>query len=177
MLYDDTNVCNFVGGKKNKNTARILIVALKQGLPFLSTIVQKEFTFTLHTHSLCSFIQLSIRRASSTNDRECWNIFLFFLMFTLKKFFYLLTYLIGHNNPINGIRPAATLPSRRFCSLRAYASWLHHSMTRLPRFDLSNECKVVLFADFRRSPHQIPVSPEHPPPYERHGRASAAAGY
>ena len=89
----------------------------------------------------------------------------------------LLTYLIGHNNPINGFRLAATLPSRRFCSLRGYASWLHQSMTGLPRFDLFNGCRVVLFADFRRSPHQIPVSPEHPPPYERHGRASAAAGY
>ena len=89
----------------------------------------------------------------------------------------LLTYLIGHNNPINGFRPAATLPSRRFCFLHAYVSWLHQSMTGLPRYDLCNGCKVVLFADFRRSPHQIPVSPEHPPPYERHGRASAAAGY
>ena len=65
-------------------------------------------------------------------------------------------------NPINGFRPAATHPSRRFCSLLAYASWLHQSMTGLPRFGLSNGCKVVLFADFRRSPHQIPVSPEHP---------------
>ena len=82
----------------------------------------------------------------------------------------LLTYLIGHNNPINGFRPAATHSSRRLCSLRAYASWL-------PLFGLSNGCKVVLLADFRRSPHQIPVSPEYPPPYEQHGRASAAAGY
>ena len=40
-----------------------------------------------------------------------------------------LLYLIGHNNSINGFRPAATLLSRRFCSLRAYASWLHQSMT------------------------------------------------
>ena len=84
-----------------------------------------------------------------------------------------LLYLIGHNNPIN----AATHPSRRFCSLRAYASWLHQSMTGLPRFGLSNGCKVIPFADFRRSPHQIPVSLEHPPPFERHGRARAAAGY
>ena len=30
---------------------------------------------------------------------------------------------------------------------------------------------------FRRSQHQILVSPEHPPPYERHGRANAAGGY
>ena len=89
----------------------------------------------------------------------------------------LLTYLIGHNNPINGFRPAATHPSRRFCSLRTYASWLHQSMAGLPLFGLSNGCKVVLFADFRRSPHQIPVSLEHPPAYERHGRASAADGY
>ena len=85
---------------------------------------------------------------------------------------HLLTYLIGHNNPINGFRPAAAHPSRRLCSLRAYASWLHQSMTGLPRFGLSNGYKVVLFADFRRSPHQIPVLPEHSPPYERHGRAS-----
>ena len=92
-------------------------------------------------------------------------------------FTYLLTYLIGHNNPINGFRPAATYPSRRFCSLRAYVSWLHQSLTGLPRFGLYNECKVVLFVDFHRSPHQIPDSSEHPPPYERHGRARAAAGY
>ena len=45
---------------------------------------------------------------------------------------YLLTYLIGHNNPINGFRPAATHPSRRFCFLCAYASWLHQSMTGPP---------------------------------------------
>ena len=76
-----------------------------------------------------------------------------FCLLLLKS--YLLTYLIGHNNPINGFRPAATHPSRRLCFLRAYASWLHQSMTGLPRFDLSNRCKVVLFADFRRSPHQI----------------------
>ena len=90
---------------------------------------------------------------------------------------HLLTYLIGHNNPINGFRPAGTYPSRRLCFLRAYASWLHQSMTGLPRFGLSNGCKVVLFADFRRSPHPIPALPEHPPPYERHGRASAAVAY
>ena len=95
---------------------------------------------------------------------------------SLKRLSYLL-YLIGHNKPINGFRPAATHPSRHFCSLRACASWLHQSMTGLPRFGLSNRCKVVLFADFRRSPHQIHVTPEHPPAYERHGRASAAAGY
>ena len=78
------------------------------------------------------------------------------------------TYLIGNNNPINGFRPAATHPSRRLCFLRAYASWLHQSMTGFPRFGLSNGYKIVLFADFRRSPEQ-------PPQYERHGRASAAA--
>ena len=118
--------------------------------------------------------------------RNCLDFFDFFFAFCIRILIsfghteihdLLLTYLIGHNNPIYGFRPAATLPSRRFCSLRAYASWLHQSMTRLPRFDLSNGFKVVLFADFRRSPHQMPVSPEHPPPYERHGRSSAAAGY
>ena len=41
----------------------------------------------------------------------------------------LLAYLIGHNNPINGFRPAATHSSRRLCFLRVYASWLHQSMT------------------------------------------------
>ena len=88
---------------------------------------------------------------------------------------YLLTYSIGHNNSINWFRPAATHPCRRLCFLRAYASWLHQSMIGLPRFGLSNGCKVVLFADFRRSPHQIPILPEHSPPYEQHSRASAAA--
>ena len=45
-----------------------------------------------------------------------------------KVALYLLTYLIGHNKPINGFRPAATHPSRRFGSLRAYACLLHQSM-------------------------------------------------
>ena len=85
---------------------------------------------------------------------------------------YLLTYLIGHKNPINGFRPAATHSYRRFCFLRVYASWLHQSMTGLPRFGPSNGYKVILFADFRRYPHQKPVSPEHLPPYERHFRAN-----
>ena len=87
------------------------------------------------------------------------------------------TYLIGHNNPINGFRPAAIHPSRRLCFLRAYSSRSHQSMAGLPRFVPSNGHKVVLFADFRRSPHQIPVSLEYAPPYVRHGRASAAAEY
>ena len=95
----------------------------------------------------------------------------------LLKEAYILTYLIGHNNPINGCQSAGTHPSRRLWFLRAYASWLHQSMTGLPQFGLSNGCKVVLFADFRRSPHQISVSPEHAPPYERHGRARAATEY
>ena len=63
--------------------------------------------------------------------------------------------LIGHNNPINGFRPAATQPSRRLCFLRAFASWLHQSMTGLPRFGLTNGYKVVLFVGFRRTSHQI----------------------
>ena len=42
---------------------------------------------------------------------------------SLSKF--ILTYLIGHNNPFNGFWPAATHTSRRLCSLRAYVSWLH----------------------------------------------------
>ena len=50
----------------------------------------------------------------------------------------LLTYLIDHNNPINGFWTAATHSSRRLCFLRAYASWLHKSMTELPRFGHSN---------------------------------------
>ena len=79
------------------------------------------------------------------------------ILSTARRTHYLL-YLIDHNNPINGFRPTTTHPSRRFCSLRAYVSWLHQSMTGLPRFSLSNGCKVILFADLRRSPHQIPVS-------------------
>ena len=54
---------------------------------------------------------------------------------------YLLTYLIGHNNPINGVRPAATHPSRCLCFLRAYASWLHPLMTGLPRFGLLKDAR------------------------------------
>ena len=64
-------------------------------------------------------------------------------------------WLNGHKNPINGFRPTATHPSTLLCFLRAFASWPHQSMTGLPGFDLSNECKVVLFADCRRPWHQI----------------------
>ena len=46
----------------------------------------------------------------------------------------LLTYLKGHNNPINGFRPVATHLSRRLCFLRAYTSWSHQLMTGFPRF-------------------------------------------
>ena len=53
------------------------------------------------------------------------------------------TYLIGHNNQINGFRTAATHPSWRLYFLRAYASWLHLSMTGLPRFGFSNGYKVI----------------------------------
>ena len=70
---------------------------------------------------------------------------------------YLLTYIIGHNNPIKGFRPQHILPG-------ASASCAPSPFGYTNRFGLSNEYKVVLFADFRRSPHQIPVSPEHPPP-------------
>ena len=79
---------------------------------------------------------------------------------------HLLTYLIGHN-----------IPFRRLCFVCANANWSHQSLTGLLRFEPFNGYNDVLFTDFRRSPHQIPVSLEHPPPYERHGRASAAAGY
>ena len=85
--------------------------------------------------------------------------------------------LIGHNNPINGFRLAATHLSRRLGFLCAYDTWSHQSMTGLPRFGPSNGYKVVLFFDFRRCPHQIPVSPEYHSPSERYGRASAAALY
>ena len=45
-------------------------------------------------------------------------------------------------------------------------------MTGLPRFGPSNG--YVLFAGILP---QIPVSPEHPPQYERHGGASAQRAY
>ena len=88
------------------------------------------------------------------------------------------TYLIGHNNQINGFRTAATHPSWRLYFLRAYASWLHLSMTGLPRFGLSNGYKVALFADFRRFPHQISVSPKkYPILLHTNDMASAVAEY
>ena len=71
------------------------------------------------------------------------------------------TYLIGHNNLINGFRPAVTHPTRRLCFLRAYVSWSYQPMTGLPQFGPSNGYKVVFFTDFRRSPYQIPVTPDH----------------
>ena len=81
----------------------------------------------------------------------------------------ILTYLL------NGFLPFLTHTSSLLWFLRAYSSWSHQSMTGLPRSGPSNANKVVLFADFRKSPHQIPVSPKHPSPFERHGRASTAA--
>ena len=72
------------------------------------------------------------------------------------KYIDLLTYLIGHNNPINGFRPAATHPSRRFCSLRAYASWLHQSMTGLPQIRLKYpSCRsILLHTNYMAEPAQ-----------------------
>ena len=99
------------------------------------------------------------------------------VIFLWLKTLYLLTYLISHNNSIKEFRPAATHPSRCLCFLHANDSWSHQSMTGLFRFGPSNGYKVILFADFRRSPHQIPISLEHPTPFKRHGRASAVAGY
>ena len=83
----------------------------------------------------------------------------------------------GINNSINEFRSAATHLSRRLCFLSVYASWSHQSMTALSRFDPSNEYKVVLFADFRKFPHQIPVLPEYFTPNERLGQVSTAAEY
>ena len=74
---------------------------------------------------------------------------------------YLLTYLIGHNMPINGFWPDGTHPFRRLCILRTYASLSHQSRTGVPRYSPSNGYKVVLFVDFRRFLHQISVSREH----------------
>ena len=59
--------------------------SLNQGLPFHSTIVQKEFT-----HSLCFFIKSSIRLRQVQMQRLL-EYFLF-LMFTLKKYFMLKKY-------------------------------------------------------------------------------------
>ena len=81
---------------------------------------------------------------------------------------FLLTYLISHKNPINGFRPAATQSSTRLCFLSAFANWSHQSMWGLPRFGPSKGYK---------SSHHIPVSPEHPPSYERRVRANTAARY
>ena len=114
-------------------------------------------------------MQTQTRRTFKLFKIKIWKLFLIWLEDFPPI---LLTCLIGHNNPINGFRPAVTHPSRRLCFLRAYDSWLHQSKTGLLRFGLPNE-----FADFRRSPHKIAVSPEHPPPYERHGRASTAVCY
>ena len=88
-----------------------------------------------------------------------------------------LTYLNVHNNPINGFQPAATHPSSRLSFLHAYANWSHQSMAGPSRFGPSNGYKIILFTHFCRSPHQIPIPLERPPPYERHNRASATAEY
>ena len=48
----------------------------------------------------------------------------------------LLTHLIGHINPINGFRIAATLLSRRLCFWCSCASWSHQSMTSHSFLDL-----------------------------------------
>ena len=67
------------------------------------------------------------------------------LLKQLVVLFTLLTYLIGHSNPINGFRPAATHPSRCLYFLCTFAIWLHQSMTGVSRFSLSSGYKVVLF--------------------------------
>ena len=82
----------------------------------------------------------------------CYFLLNFPIEFSITK----MTFLIAHNNPINGFRPDATHPSRRHCSLRVSASWSHQSMTGIPRFGPCNRYKVVLSTDFRRSPHQMP---------------------
>ena len=69
------------------------------------------------------------------------------------------TYLIGHNNPINGFWPATTHSSK-------------HLDLVLPM-----HTRPSFLADFRRLSHQIPVSPEYPLPYKLHAWASAAAEY
>ena len=63
-------------------------------------------------------------------DLQCYIAF--------KRFNVILTYLNGHNNPINRFRPVATHPSRCLRFLRVYASWSHQTMTGLPRFGPSN---------------------------------------
>ena len=42
----------------------------------------------------------------------------------------------------------------------------HQSMTGVTRFGFPNVNKTVLFADLRKSPHQISVFPEHSFPFE-----------
>ena len=56
----------------------------------------------------------------------------------------------------------------------ATASCLPTSISALLRFGPLNANKFVLFADFRRFSHQIPISPQHFPPFERYGQASSA---
>ena len=131
------------------------------------------YSHTLMTTALL-FSGIGIVRACSCLDASTMNQFSRTLTknlhmtstigSSLKKylFFTCLLYLIDHNNPINGFRPAATHPSRCLCFLRACANWLHQSMPGLHRFGNSNGSKVAFFVDFRRSPHQILVSPEHP---------------
>ena len=81
----------------------------------------------------------------------------------------------GHRNLlINRFWPAATNPPKHLCFLSAYGSWLHQSMTGLPRFSPSNGYKMVFFANFSKFPHYMLVLPERPPRYELYGRASAA---
>ena len=58
--------------------------------------------------------------------------------------------------------------SRRFCFLHVYDYWLHQS-----GLDCSAN-KVVLFADFRRSLHQIPAWLKHHTTFYQYGRASQA---
>ena len=52
------------------------------------------------------------------------------------------------------------------------ASSSHQSMIGLPRFAAPKTNEVKLFADFCKTPHQINVSSEHAPPFERYRRAN-----
>ena len=111
------------------------------------------------------------------NRTTLWQEFIMHLAIAIEENAFDRTYLINHKHPINEFQPAATHPSRRLCFLRTYASRLLQTMTGLPRFAPSNAYKVFLFANFLRPPHQIHVSPKYSSPFERQGRANAAAGY
>ena len=123
-------------------------------------------------HCVC-FIKYDV--SMSTNSNACKYIAQFqrypiFGQPSMDRIDGLFTYLIGHNNSVNGFRPTLTHRSKCLCFLRRLVTPIDDRPSSISPF------QRIQGRPLPRLP-QIPVLPEQPLPYERHGRASVAAGY